>query len=124
MANAAKLAAGPLTNCGFYSFKVLALAHLQNWIEAHQALGARPRKPPNDARFPVESRELPTSKKFFCSEGRTPYSHTSELQHAYPGISRRPLFSGCNIEAALKYWIPSESRSPSVAIAPPLQPSL
>ena len=106
---AATLSAGPSDQSAeFDLIQGLALAHLQNWDEARQALERGGNKLPKDPRFPVELAGVAYKQKDYALAKKN-LRRAIELNSSdtYPKEFLGTLyFLDGNIEAALKYWNP------------------
>jgi len=120
---AAKLAEGPSEQSSDLDFVAgLALARLERWKEASNALEAGHRKSPKDPRFLVELAGVAYKQKEFKIAKRDLRAALRlEPRDAYTHDFLGTLyFLDSNLEAALKYWNPADKpRLRSVELVPP-----
>ncbi len=127
---AAKLAQGAAEQPADLDFvNGLALARLQRWKEAREALLSGERKAPGDPRFPVELAGVSYKQHDFRAAKRE--LHAARRLNPQDSYARDFLgtiyFLENNLEAALKYWNALDKpRLASVTAAPPprLAPAL
>ena len=84
----------------------LALAHLERWNEARQALQAGEHLAPHDKRFPIELAGIAfKQKKTGAAKHHLRHALRLDPTDAYPNDFAATLyFLDGNLEAALKYW--------------------